>query len=398
MTTGPRALTELSRREARRAHLAAQGLLGRRLSGPGEVLTRTRGVQLDTISVLARAHELMAFARLGALPRARIENAYWGGPPYEAMEYWYHAACIVPIEEWPNFAWKREAIRHRGFRWHRLADPEASCKEVIGQLQERGPLTANELGGAKRGGVWWDWSDTKIAVEWLLDIGEVVCTTRRSFQRVYDLPERAVPGDLLARSVDKDTAVATLVQRACAALGVASAADIARYAGLKRPETVKALAEGVLEEVRIEGWETQAYAAPGSLEHPAVSGRAGSRTVLLSPFDGVVCDRDRLDRLFGFRHRLEAYVPKPKRVHGYYAMPVLAGDSLVGRVDPARVGTTLVARSVHLEPATSESALARSSRHTARALIEAARWVGCDSVALERVEPARARSHIAAAL
>jgi uncharacterized protein YcaQ len=391
--------TPVSAREARRAQLVALGLLGRRpTGGPAEVLARTRGIQLDTISVLARSHELIAYARLGATPRRRIEDAYWGGPPYRAMEFWYHAACIVPIEEWPSLGFRRDDIRARGFRWHRVDDMDKAAAVVLAQLRDLGPLTAKELGGAKRGGPWWDWSETKIAAEWLLDIGEVVCTTRRSFQRVYDLPERAIPADILRRAVSREDAVRTLVERAVAALGVATAADIAAYTGVKRPDVVAALPACALEAVQVEGWTAGAVAAPGAFDHAAVSGAVRTRPVLLSPFDGLICDRTRLERHFGFRHRLEAYVPKPLRVHGYYSMPVLAGDRLVGRVDPAREGDTLVARSVHLEEGLTPAGVERAARATAKALAEAARWVGCSSVAIERVEPESARAALLSSL
>ena len=384
----------LSARDARRAQLAAQGLLGRRLSGgPPAVLERTRGVQLDTISVLARSHELVAYARLGPVARQRIETAYWGGPPYAAMEYWYHAACVVPIEEWPNLAFKRSDRRARGFRWHRMEDPDHTCALVLDQLRDLGPLSAKELGGAKRGGPWWDWSEVKIAAEWLLDIGELVCTTRRSFQRVYDLPERAVPAELLRAEVARADAIGVLLDRAGAALGVATAADLAAYVGLKRVEVLAVLPATSLVPGTVEGWRDPAVVAPGALEHPAVSGAARARPVLLSPFDSLICDRARVERLFQYRHRLEAYVPKHKRIHGYFSMPVLAGDRLVARVDPAREGTTLVARSVHLEPDAPQAASAAGA-----ALVEAARWVRADSIAIERVEPPQARDEILAAV
>ncbi len=364
------------------------------------MLTQTRGVQLDTISVLARSHELVAFARLGAVSRERIETDYWGGPPYAAFEYWYHAACVLPIEEWPNLEFKRVARREKGFRWHRVENLDKACKAVFEQLRDRGPLTAKELGGAKRGGPWWDWSETKIAAEWLLDIGDVVCTARRGFQRVYDLPERAVPPALLEASVPKSDAVRVLVERAGAALGVATAGDLAAYTGLKRVEVTACLQASELEPAVVEGWKDKAFVAPKALDHQAVGGPAGSRgarvrPVMLSPFDSLICDRARVERLFGFHHRLEAYVPRPLRVHGYYAMPVLVGDRLVARVDPARDGATLVARSVHLE---GSEPTGRAAAAVGAALIEAAKWVKADAIAVERVEPPEARDAVLAAV
>ncbi|MHB1987680.1 MAG: winged helix-turn-helix domain-containing protein [Acidimicrobiales bacterium] len=390
------AALELSARDARRAQLVAQGLLGRRQArDPAAIVDLTRGVQLDTISVLARSHELIAFARVGVVPRRRIEDAYWKGPPYRTFEYWYHAACIVPIEEWPNLAFKRNARRERGYRWHQMADSQAACSAVVDQIRERGPLTARELGGAKRGGPWWDWSETKIAAEWLLDVGELVCMTRRSYQRVYDLSSRAVPPELFQAEVGRKDAIRILVERAAGALGVSTAADIAAYAGLKRPDVLAALQETALEPAVVEGWRDGAIIGPGALDHRAVSGSSRARPVMLSPFDSLICDRARLERVFGFHHRLEAYVPRPKRIHGYYSMPVLAGDRLVGRVDPGRVGTTLVARSVHLESAVATRAAVQA---VAGALLEAARWVGSSAVAVERVEPAEEKDALVRAL
>ncbi|MFE4399898.1 DNA glycosylase AlkZ-like family protein, partial [Kitasatospora sp. NPDC056808] len=201
----PRPVASLSADEARRIALRAQGFLGApdRRAGVRGVLRRTGAVQLDTISVLARSHELVPYARLGTVGRPTVEAAYWSsdkdGSPH-AFEYWSHAACILPIEEWPHFAFRRRAYRHRPHWHHDL--PRAAYDKVIAQLTAEGPLTASELGGAKNGGEWWDWSDTKIAVERALMYGEVVCTSRRGWKRVYDLAERAIPAPLLHDDLD----------------------------------------------------------------------------------------------------------------------------------------------------------------------------------------------------
>lgn len=392
------ASANLSARDARRVQLAAQGFLGRRLPDAASVVTRTRGVQLDTISVLARSHELIAYARLGAVSPSGVEEAYWGGPPYRSFEYWYHAACILPIEEWPHLGFKREARRRRGFRWHRLEDPDRVCARVLSEIADRGPLTARELGGSKRKGPWWDWSETKIAAEWLLDVGDLICVERRGYQRVYDLPERVLEPGVLASEVPRPEAIRTLVARALSALGVATAADLATYVGVKRVDATAALVELAPIQVTVDGWKEPAYSLREAIENPTVWGKARSRPLLLSPFDSLACDRGRLERVFGFWHRLEAYVPRPQRVHGYYTMPVLAGDGLVARVDPSRQKSTLVARAVHLESARTTAQERRAAAATGVALAEAARWVGCDTVELEKVEPERARGAIAAAL
>ncbi len=374
----------LSIEEARRIALSAQGLRGARTTAGGVsgMLRRLGAVQLDTISVLARSHELVAYARLGAIGRTRVERAYWG-PKSSTFEYWSHAACVVPLEDWPAYGFKRRARLAKGKRWHVLEDHEKSCGEVLARLRADGPLTANELGGAKKGGPWWDWSETKIAAEWLLDIGELVCRERRGFQRVYDLAERAIPTDLLAQEWTDEECAVHLVGSAGRSLGVATEADLATYHGLPRPLVRRVLPSTDLVAVEVEGWPGPAHADPAALS--GLGARARGRSVLLSPFDSFIWYRERVERLFGLRHRLEAYTPKAKRIYGYFAMPVLAGTSIVGLVDPGRQGEVFVAKQVTLLRPTASGAVAR-------ALVEAASWVGCMTIAVEHIEPASARS------
>jgi uncharacterized protein YcaQ len=223
----------LSADDARLLTLRAQGFVGtegRRGGVPG-VLRRLGAVQLDTISVLARSHELVAYARLGPIPRDRIERAYWHPRHPAAFEYWSHAACVLPIEEWPYYAFKRRALRARGQRWHQSQD--TVCAEVLTRLRAEGPLNATQLGGAKAGGDWWDWSDTKIAVEWLLDVGEVVCVRRDGWRRIYDLPERVLPREVLDRDPSDAECLAHLAAVAARALGVATRADLVDYHRLR---------------------------------------------------------------------------------------------------------------------------------------------------------------------
>ncbi|MDX3239040.1 crosslink repair DNA glycosylase YcaQ family protein [Streptomyces sp. ME03-5709C] len=380
----------LSADDARRTALRAQGFLGApdRRGGVRGVLRRLGAVQLDTISVLARSHELIPYARLGAVGRAAVESAYW--TENHAFEYWSHAACILPIEEWPHFAFRRRARRARGHRWHVLQDADRSTSAVLDRLKTDGPLTSTELGGAKNGGPWWDWSETKIAVEWLLDTGEVVCTQRRGWKRVYDLAERAVPDALLHDDIDDTECLRRLVAQAGAALGVATRADLADYHRLKGEQVDSVIADTELVPVQVEGWGGKpAWGDPAALADASRGGR--HRTTLLSPFDSLIWDRPRTERLFGFTHRLEAYVPKPRRVHGYFAMPLLSGGRLVGRADPAREGSTLIARQVSLESA-------RAVEPMARALREAAAWVGCDEVRVERLADPKLAAALAEAV
>jgi hypothetical protein len=380
---------ELSGAEARRAALRAQGLLGAaaaaRRGGVAAMLARLGAVQLDTISVLARSHELVAYARLGPVGRDAVERSYWSGGA--TFEYWAHAACVLPVEQWPLFAFRRRRFRARGQRWHKV--PEGVGARVLERLRHEGPLTSTELGGAKRGGPWWDWSEVKVAVEWLLDIGEVVCRTRRGFRRVYDLPERALPSAVLAADELADAqCIRGLLEVSGRALGVATVGDLAEYHRLTRAEVAAALPDTSLAEVRVGGWRDPAWAHPSALTAQTTRGR--HRTTLLSPFDSLVWDRRRTERIFAFTHRLEAYVPARRRVHGYYAMPLLAGGHLVGRVDPGREGRTLVAKQLTVAPA-AVSAMAS-------ALTEAAAWVGCDAIAVRRVDPPETAPPLRAAL
>ena len=223
----------LSADEARLLTLRAQGFLGAggRRGGVPAMLRRLGAVQLDTISVLARSHELVAYARLGPVPRDRIERAYWHPRQPAAFEYWSHAACILPVEEWPWYAFRRRALRARGKRWHQ--SHERTCAEVLARLRAEGPLNATQLGGAKAGGPWWDWSETKIAVEWLLDVGDVICVRRDGWRRVYDLPERVLPAGLLDRDPGDRECLARLAGVAARALGVVTRADLIDYHRLR---------------------------------------------------------------------------------------------------------------------------------------------------------------------
>jgi len=388
--------------------LHAQGLIGTqaRRGGVTAMLRRLGGVQLDTISVLARSHELVAYARLGAIPRSSIERAYWHPRTAGAFEYWSHAACVLPVEEWPYYSFRRRAFRLKGKRWHQ--SHEAVCAEVLAKLRSEGPLNATQLGGAKNGGVWWDWSDTKIAVEWLLDTGEVICARRTGWRRIYDLPERVLPADLLNADLSDADCLIHLTAVTARALGVVTKADLSDYqrltnfgsgrnpAGLSADDA--AVAAGLIP-VAIEnrtGPAAAAWADPRAVAaltaadaRPALAGR--HRVSLLSPFDSLIWDRKRTKRVFGFDHSLEAYVPRRKRVHGYFTMPLLAGGKLVGRVDPARDGQTLIARQLTLDTP-------RAAEPMARALQSAAQWVGCTNVRLERVEPAGLESRLRSAL
>ena len=398
-------MIELSADEARRAALWAQGLLGsktvprsevKREQAVGDMLEHLGAVQLDTISVLARSHELVAYARLGAIGRTAVESAYWNGD--SAFEYWSHAACILPMSEWPWFAFRRRHYARRGQRWHGV--PAKALQGILKRLRDEGPLTTKDLGGAKKSGYWWDWSEAKIAMEWLLDIGEVVVAQRTGWRRVYDLPERVVPATLRQQrrwadadgihGPDDGECLRRLVQLGGHSVGVGTASDIADIHRLGITETLTHIADTDLVEVSVRGWSQRAWASPRALEWLGSGSRARSRTTLLSPFDSLIWNRDRMERLFDMEHRIEAYTPSAKRVHGYFAMPVLHGGQLVARVDPAREKATLVAKRVTLEVTRAGTPVRGAIDGTARALNEAASWVGAERIRVDEVVPASA--------
>jgi uncharacterized protein len=374
---------ELSADEARRFALAAQHLVGspdRRAGVPG-LLSSLRAVQLDTISVLARSHELTSYARLGPVGRPKVETAYWGG---DAFEYWAHAACVMPISQWPLFAFRRRHFQRRAKHWGQHSD--AVAKAVLKRVRAEGPMTATDLGGAKKTTEWWGWSEVKSAAEFLLASGQLACTRRAGWRRIYDLPERAIPADALHDDLDDDQCQVALIRLAAGCLGVATGSDLADYFRLRKLDVARLLPASGLVPVRVRGWAAPAWAHASTLKQGLPRGR--HRTTLLSPFDSLVWDRARTARIFGLDHRLEAYVPKPLRQHGYFSMPVLAGGQLIARIDPARVNGTLIARQVTVIPEHATPArLPATAAAIHDALAEAASWVGCGAIAIERVSP-----------
>lgn len=389
----PRASNVISADEARRIVIRAQGLASTpdRPKTVAGVLRRTGAVQLDTISVLARSHELVAYARLGPVPRAKVEAAYWSEPA-TAFEYFAHANCVIPLEDWPWFHFRRGQLRAGA--WPQLLGSPV-FDEVKAALRD-GPITASDVGGARKTAGWWNWSDAKQALELMFARGDVVCTMRHNWKRVYDLPDRVVPADLLARTPSTEESYLHLVQQAAQALGVGTRRDIANYymlltsyvgRGLDRKRLFdQAMDASGLVQVGVEGWDEPAFAHEHALKmRPAKS----HRTTLLSPFDSLIWAeprvgsgplRARTARLFNYDMVFEPYVPKEKRVHGYFTMPLLANEKIAGHVDPAREGKTLVARNVVLHDSTAIDEMAAALR-------EAAQWVGCDSIHVDRVQP-----------
>jgi uncharacterized protein len=338
-------LDRISANEARRIAVAAQGLGAVRPRGRcdrrhlARVLARTQLLQIDSVSVVARAHYLPLFSRLGPYPVELLDRAAWGTKRERSLfEFWGHEASLLPFELQPLLRWRMARAARGEDMYGGLArfglENRKFVRHVLDQVRERGARTAGELDHpSKRTGGWWGWDDNKRALEFLFWAGELTTATRRGFERVYDLPERVLPAAILAQPTPSEAdAQRALVRRAADALGIATERDLRDYFRLTPQDSKRAVAAlveaGALLPVTVEGWRDQAYLAPQATRPRRVNGAA-----LLAPFDPLVWERARAERLFGFRYRIEIYVPAHKRTHGYYVLPFLLRDRLVARVD-----------------------------------------------------------------
>jgi uncharacterized protein len=383
---------DLSAADARRIAIAAQGLAAPRPPAVGAaelraMIERLGVVQLDSVNVLARSHYLVAWSRLGAYDPALLDRLSHAAPR-AVFEYWGHEASLLPVELQPQLRW-RMARAHLD-AWGRIRairSRRGLVAKVLSAVAERGPLSVGELGvpvrpKTQRG--WWAWSDVKVAIEWLFWSGQVTSAHRHAFERAYDLPERVLPPEIVAAPTPPEAeAHAALVDRAARALGVATAADLRDYYRL-RPEpaarAIEALCEaGVLRPVTVLGWRKPGYLHRDAPPPRPVEGRAA----LLSPFDSLIWQRERTERMFGMRFRLEIYTPAPRRTYGYYVLPFLLGDELAARVDlkadrPAR---TLRVLAAHAEPGRRSGPVAEALARELRGL---AAWLGLPAVAVAR--------------
>jgi len=377
----------LSAAEARRLALSAQGLHAPRPSTePGgwdlrRVLKHVGLLQIDSVNVLERAHYLPAFSRLGPY-RHELLDRLSHRAPRRLFEYWGHEASLLPVELHPLLRWRMARAEHDawGGMLRIKRDRPKLVEEVLEQVRERGPISASELAEhdkPRRSGPWWDWSESKRALEWLFWSGQVTSARRRRFERLYDLPERVLPAKVLAAPTPStEEAQRDLLRIAARSLGVAAERDLRDYFRLPAAESKLRVAELVeaeeLRPVEVEGWgRTQGYLTPGARIPRRVDAGA-----LIGPFDSLLWERSRVERIFGFSYRLEIYVPAPKRRHGYYVLPFLLGDRLVGRVDlkSDRAAGVLRAIAVHLEP----GAPADTPDALAVELASMARWLELD--------------------
>ena len=335
-------MDRISLRTARRMALAAQGFADRRPTGAVDrrhlrrVVARTGLLQIDSVSVLARAHYVPAYSRLGPYDEALLDRMAYADR--ELFEYWGHEASLLPVALHPHLRWRMERARAGEEGWGRTLRVAQEQPELVARLLARvraeGPRTARELAEGDTGtGPWWGWSATKTALERLFWTGELTTAGRRRFERVYDVPERVLPASVLAAPTPtREEAQCELVRVAARACGVATAGDLRDYFRLRADEAAVAVrslvGRGELVPVEVEGWRAPAYRW-----HDASVPRAVRAATLVSPFDPLVWERSRTARLFGMDYRLEIYVPAQRRVHGYYVLPFLSGESLRARVD-----------------------------------------------------------------
>jgi uncharacterized protein YcaQ len=333
----------LSLDEARRIALAAQQFdpAARPVRTLGNVVSMVRKlgvVQIDSVNVLVRSHYLPVFSRLGAYAADLLDRAAYDDKRRSLFEYWGHEASFLPLQLQPLFRWRMEQARRGEGTWGGLKRYATEHQDLVAaaltQIRERGPLGASELeaAGKSRGG-WWGWSQGKEIMEWLFWSGQVTTGRRRNFERLYDLPERVIPAEILARPTpSREDAHRELMAIGARALGVGTLRDLRDYFRLPASDSAARLNElveaKVVTPVTVEGWKQPAYIAAGARLPRQIEVAA-----LLSPFDSLIWERQRTEQLFGFRYRLEIYTPAHKREHGYYVLPFLLGDRMVGRVD-----------------------------------------------------------------
>lgn len=337
--------------------------------------------QIDSVNVLERAHYLPAFSRLGSYDRTLLDRAAWGSRSQRTMfEYWAHEASLLPLDLHPLLRWRmdradRGIMRSAGMR--RFAtERRADAMALLARIRTDGAIAASDVESSKAG--WWAWSGAKAALEWLFYAGHVTTATRRrGFERVYDLPERVSPRAILELPTpDAASARAMLIERAARALGIATAAELRDYFRMGPADTAAAIdrlvAEGMLRPAAIDGWP------PVYLHHAAKRPRRIAARALLAPFDPLIWERARTERLFGFRYRIEIYVPADKRQYGYYVLPFLRGERIVARVDlkADRANGRLLVRACHLEPGAPPDTRERLEED----LAAMATWLGLEAI------------------
>ena len=385
---------KISSGEARRIALTAQGFDRARPTKPGMADLRRLSqqliaIQIDSVNVLIRSHYLPAYSRLGSYRRESLDDLAY--TRRELFEYWGHAASFLPMSAYPLFRWRMDLALARS--WGAAKGRDARyVRAVLDEAASRGPLSASELSdpGTRRG-AWWGWAEGKQALEWLYASGQLAIAGRRGFERLYDIPQRVIPKEILDEAPpEPNDAKKQLILRSAKALGVATAKDLAWYlyleswwerassGGRRAPSKMNELLDELVEDKRlapvaVEGWRQTAYM------HPMAKSKSIDARALISPFDSLVWERDRTQRLFNFNYRIEIYVPAPKRRHGYYVLPFLLGDSLVARTDlkADRKGGRLLVQSAFVEAGKDKKQVAAELAAELRLMSE---WLGLEAI------------------
>lgn len=340
-------------------------------------------MQIDSVNVLCRSQELPLLARLGPHPRDLIPRMTAAG---DIFEYWAHEASHLPVALQPLLRWRMDDARAGIGTWGSVAAIAGERADLVAAIlrdvADAGTLTTRDVDhGESRAGSMWGWSPAKRALEYLFWSGQLTARRGPNFERVYGLPERMLPAPILAAPTPtREVAQRELLLTAARAFGVATAADLGDYFRLHLPTARRQVhelaADGALQAVRVEGWRDAAYLHPAARLPRRIRGRA-----LLSPFDSLVWNRPRTERIWGFRYRIEIYVPRARRVHGYYVLPFLLDGALVARVDlkADRAGGCLLVQAAHPEPGIDTDHV---TGELAAALAEMAAFLGLQQIAV----------------
>ncbi|MCS3416343.1 uncharacterized protein YcaQ [Pseudomonas sp. BIGb0450] len=398
-----------SLKQARRLALAAQGFSGRqppaliKAAQVNRLVERLGVLQIDSVNAVVRSHYLPLFSRLGNYSPLILEQAAWSsGRRRSLFEYWGHEASLLPMALYPLMRWRMDRAAQGQGIYQQMArfgrEQQATIARVLGIVEQQGALGAGSLSTREeRAGPWWDWSDEKHALEWLFAAGLVTVAGRRGFERLYDLPERVIPAEILQQApLNEAQAQRGLLLHSATALGVGTEKDLRDYFRLDPSDSRGRLAElvedGQLITCQVQGWKQPAYCLP----EPKIP-RKVPASALLSPFDSLIWERSRTERLFDFRYRLEIYTPQDKRVYGYYVLPFLHNERIAARVDlrAERAAGRLAVHAVHEEePGLDEEGM----QALALNLRQMADWLGLEQIQLncQRASAARLRVELLA--
>ena len=384
----------LTQAEARRMALAAQGFENqprdKRVNWPklATTIKRLHLLQIDSVNVLVRSHYLPLFSRLGNYDRQTLDHRSLKTENRHLFECWAHEASLVPMDLHPLMRWRMDRARagngtYRSMNQFALRE-KSFLNKTLAHIQKNGPTTASAIPGSGKGeGGWWGWSKGKMTLETLFDQGLVTTTRRDGFERIYDVPERVIPSEILNLPTPRESqAFKQLIELSAQALGVATETDLRDYFRLPIAEARKAIAEavdeGTLIPVSVETWKKPAY-----LHKSAKLPRQAGGTALLSPFDPICWNRDRAERLFNFHYRIEIYTPAHKRKFGYYVLPFLMGDSIAGRVclKADRENQTLRANAIHAEDFTDHPSTAKALAIELKRLAD---WLGLPNIEIRK--------------